>query len=134
MELWMSAEVWGDVDTSLRKVSRHIEEVVNGSLGARDYGEGVRKWALIAILLPPDMQEDYPERFKYHKSDKTLEFRLRIDLKTFRKADESNQKRLVSEALLQSLDILDQKKVPNFDHHKLRADFLEIAKRQHWLN
>jgi immunity protein 44 of polymorphic toxin system len=69
-----------------------------------------------------------------HKSDKAVEFRLRIDLDAFRAADEPTRKRLICEALLRSLDILDQKKkILDFDYHKLREDFLEIARREHWL-
>jgi hypothetical protein len=133
MELWMSAEAWGDAATSLMKASGHIESIVNRALADKSYGEGVRQWAFITILLPPEMHEDYPEHFKYHRSGKSVEFRLRIDLETFRAADKSGQKRLICEALLRSLDMLDRKKIPDFDHRKLRAAFVEIARRHHWL-
>ena len=133
MELWMSAEAWGDAATNLMKASGQIEKVVNKALTDESYGRGVRQWAFIAILLPSEMHEDYPERFKYHKTDKSLEFRLRIDLEAFQAADKSGQKRLICEALLRSLDILDRKKVPDFDHRKLRAAFVQIATRHRWL-
>ena len=129
----MSAEAWGDAATDLMKASGQIEKVVNKALADKSYGGGVRQWAFITILLPPEMHEDYPERFRYHKSDKSVEFRLRIDLKAFEAANKSGQKRLICEALLRSLDILEREKVPAFDHRQLRADFAEIAKRHRWL-
>lgn len=133
MELWMSAEAWGDAATTLMKASGQIENVVNRALGDKSYGEGVKQWAFIAILLPPEMHADYPERFKYHKSDKSVEFRRRIDLEAFEAADKSGRKRLICEALLCSLDMLDRKRVPDFDHHKLREAFVKIAMRHGWL-
>ena len=133
MKLWMSAEAWGDAAENLMKASTQMEDVVNKALSDKSYGGGVRQWAFIAILLPPEMHENYPERFKYHKHRKVVEFRLRIDLEEFEAAGKSGQKRLLCEALLRSLDILDQKKVPDFDHRELRAAFVEIARRHRWL-
>jgi Immunity protein 44 len=79
MKLWMSSEASRDVATALRKTRNEIEQIVNSSLANRDYGEGVRQWAFIAIVLPTDMHQEYPERLKYRKSDRSVEFRLHID-------------------------------------------------------
>lgn len=133
MKLWMSAEAWIDVSDTYRKARNQIEEAVNRALSDRDYGKGVRKWAFLAIMLPPDIQQDYPEVYKYHKSDKSVEFRLRVDLEAFKAGDESTHKRLICEALLHSLNMLDEKSLPYFDHKQLRSDFQSLAKQHGWL-
>lgn len=133
MKLWTSGEVWVDVADVHRLARNYIEQEVNKNLASKDYGSGVKEWAFISIILPPEIKDQYPERFKYHKSDKSVEFRLRIDLETFKSGNEADHQRLICQALLRSLDILDQKKVPDFDHRKLREDFLEIAKAHGWL-
>lgn len=133
MELWTSAEVWADFSRTLSAATNHIENVVNERLAGKTYGNGVKEWAFIAILLPPDIRDQYPERFKYHKSDKSVEFRLHLDWEAFKTGDEAAHRRLVSKALLRSLDLLDEKRVPDFDHRKLREDFSQIAKAQQWL-
>ena len=133
MKLWMSGEVWVEVADAHRHAMNHIEQEANKTLADRDYGDGVKEWAFIPIMLPPEIEDQFPERFKYHKSDKSVEFRLRIDLQAFKAGNEATHKSLITEALLRSLDILDQKKVPNFDHHRLREDFLAIAKDHNWI-
>jgi hypothetical protein len=66
MKLWISSEAWADVGTALSKASNNIEQLINETLSNGDYGQGIRQWSFIAIVLPPHMHEAYPERFKYH--------------------------------------------------------------------
>jgi hypothetical protein len=60
MELWMSGEVWVDVADAHRVARTQIEHEVNKTVGERDYGKGVKQWAFITIMLPPDIEEQYP--------------------------------------------------------------------------
>jgi hypothetical protein len=54
-------------------------------------------------------------------------------LDSFKAGDEVIHRHLICQALLRSLDMLETKKVPNFDHHRLKDDFVALAKDQGWL-
>jgi len=125
--------MYDDVADSLRIVSNHIENISNKDFfSRRGYGDSVEKWAFIAIILPPEI-EGYTEYRRYHKARKVIEFRLRIDYFEFRDGDESTQMKLICEGLVRSLEGLDKNPVSNFDHMRLKEDFVEFCKKQKWL-
>lgn len=121
-----------DVADSYRKARNHIEKIVNDTISDRDYGRAVKQWAFISILLPSDI-EGYQEIIKYHKTQKVIEFRLKIDYRSFKDGNEVAHKRLICEALLRSLQMLSESNIKNFDHVQLKDDFLEIARTNQWL-
>lgn len=128
----MSAEISGACFEPYSKVSNIIEETFNKSLSKHDYGQSVESWDYIVILLPPDMAKHYEEIEKYHKNDKSLEFRLKIDNKKFKNGDEATQMELVCESLLRSLDMPVIKSLPSFDYEKLKKDFTKLCEDKNW--
>lgn len=133
----MSAEIYDDVAELYRKSRNRIEKSFNKAFSQKHYGDGVKEWAFIAIILPPEIDgykvEGYTEYRRYHKDEKSVEFRLRIDYFEFRKANESKQIKLICEGLIRSLERLDKNPIPDFDHMKLKEDFMRFCKTRKWL-
>jgi hypothetical protein len=121
MELWMSAEIHHTVDAAYTVASRSIETTLNGILGSRDYGEGLREWAWIAIILP-EGYEEYEEVAKYRRKMREVEFRLRIDYSGFLCADAQGHITLIGESLLRSIDMMPGIGVRDVDFDRLRKD------------
>lgn len=137
MKLWLSAEMYDPVGDSVRIVSNKIENTFNQAFARKNYGQGVEEWAYAAIIFPPEIDgykvEGYTEYRRYHKKEKSIEFRLRIDYFQFRDGDESVQTKLICEALIRSLERLDKNPIPDFDHLGLKSDFVEFCKKQKWI-
>jgi hypothetical protein len=132
MKLWMSGELWWECDESYRNVRKVIESTFNQNLSKNNYGKSVEQWAFIAIIRPPDLEE-YDEIEKYHKRDKSLEFRLRIDYFSFKDGDKSLQKKLICNSLLRCLDSPVIQVLPDFNHKQLKEDFIKLCENQGWL-
>jgi hypothetical protein len=133
MKLWMSAEISGDCYEPYSEIRKTIENTFNQSLSENDYGQSVESWDYIVILLPPDSAKYYEEIKKYHKSDKSLEFRLKIDNEQFKNSNKATQMKLVCESLLRSLDMPIVKTLLFFNYEQLREDFTKLCEDQNWL-
>jgi len=134
MVLWMSSEADKDVGRSYRSARNKIEKAVNKWLETANYGTTVKEWVLIGIVTA----EEYPgfgEVNRFTKKSGVAEFRLRIDHAAFKKAanDMNARCKLICKSLIRSLDLLAKKKIPDFDHKSLMADFREFAKKKGWL-
>lgn len=132
MKLWMSAEIMVDVHERYRTIRNEIEPYINENIGSGLYGEPVEKWAYVAIMRPAG-DSNYPEFYKYHKSRKVAEFRLKIDYELFKEAQELDQKRLICQSLLRSIKLFSEIGIKNFNHIKLEEDFINLAKAKNWL-
>jgi hypothetical protein len=133
MQLWMSGELMRDVGDAYSKVLNIVEPTMNTVFRQRDYGEGLRQWAFIAMILGELGPPDYKEIKRYHKRDKSCEFRLRIDYDAFREAHLSERFTLVCEALLRSLSLMEDMKIPDVNVKALRDDFVSTARANGWL-
>jgi hypothetical protein len=126
MKLWMSGEVKRDVVDGYRKARIEIERSVTAVVGTKDYGAGLGELAFLAIMLSPDIDAQYPEIAKYHKKDRSAEFRLKIDHDRFASSDDATRLAMVSEALKRSVDMLPTLKIPDFDWQAFRTDVSSV--------
>ncbi len=137
MKLWMSGEIMGNIGDEYASARREINKEINQILSCHRYAEGIDEWAFLAIIL--DLGYDaYPEVRRYHKSDKSFEFRLKIPHAEFKAADPNRQRGLIIEALLRSLDdmaVLIKKRrlsTINIDFGGLKAAIRELAVSKRW--
>lgn len=134
MKLWISGETWGDkIDKGFRVALNTIEDTVNKKISTKDYGKGLKSWDYIAIILPKDYHEDYPEIYKYSKRTKETEFRLFIDYKKFKKANQHKKITLMCQSSLRSLKMLPELGLKDCDLEQLKQDFLMVCKEHKWL-
>jgi hypothetical protein len=134
MQLWMSGELQSDIGEAYRSARKEIESKINEYISSRSYGEGVQKWAFIAIIAPPRTTQYYPEVRKYWKRDRTAEFRILIDYEAFKRADPPGHRTLIAQALIASLQIATRMNIPNFDPVSLMQDVLNVARVHGWLS
>ena len=124
MELWMSGEIQGDVGDRYRTARKLVETAINRCTKGNDFGEGLKKWYYIAIILGFD-DKDYDEVAKYRRKKKEVEFRLKIDHDAFLKGTLVDQVRLMSDSLLRSINMMPEIGVQDVDFGKLYEDASE---------
>jgi hypothetical protein len=135
MELWLSGELHVFVGDGYREVSNEVEAKVNAVLGGRDYGDGLREWAFIAMIFGDLGPAWYKEVTRYSRKNRSYESRLKIDYANFKAADFAGRVTrvtLLCQALLKSLDRLETLKIQNIDVPRLRQDFLEVIAACGW--
>ncbi len=111
MKLWTTSEAMFDVDNAVSKATNLIEDEVNRLIHGIDIDEKSDEWALIAIVLPKDLESAFPEVVRKSSKGKVLEFRLHIPHATFLDATETEQTGLVFDSLYRSIDLMPKLKV-----------------------
>ena len=132
MELWMSGEIEGDVGDAYREVMNLVEEKMNEVFERKDYGSGLSEWAFIAMIFGEHSPDWYEEVRRYHRKDKSAEFRMKIDHAQFLSADRPGRLALLCEALLRSLQAMEEMKINDVDVSAIRFDFLTVARINGW--
>ena len=94
----MSSEAEADVSDELREVRNRLETKVNAAIANRDYGDGLREWAFIAMIFG-DIDPGYKEVTRYSRNKKEYESRLRIDHAKFKAADFAGRTEMLCRAL-----------------------------------
>ncbi len=85
-------------------------------------------------MVPVDFDgHDAPERVRYEKGKKVFELRLHLSNEAFRQADEAGRRALVVECMMRSLDLIEAKKLPDFDIKSLKADVAAIVHEEGWI-
>jgi len=122
IKFWMSGEIQSEVGDCYRQAQNTIEAVLNQCVGVRNYGEGLKEWAYIAIILKPDIDKYYPEVKRYRKKKREVEFRLKINYKKFLKGNAETHLRLVAESVLRSFSLMREMNIKKFDLERLTKD------------
>jgi len=144
MKIWLSAalnsEVLNEEQTSQESKARNaVEDVLNGQLQNKFYDIPINKWKCISILMGSD---SFDEQIYYSPKRQNMDFRLRIDLTSFKATDDLGRKKLIFSMLLRSLDLLKikiEKVRPKHDAkvfselERLKVDVLNIAKEESWI-
>jgi Immunity protein 44 len=129
--LWMSGEIQSDIADEYRLARKDVEVAVNAALGASNYGDGLSKWSLIAIILEED-HPDFDEVKRYRKKERNFEFRLKISHAEFKATDSVGRRKLIVEALLRSIAEMRRLAIRSIDSAKLESDVRELAAAKGW--
>ncbi len=122
IRFWMSGEIQNDVGDCYRVARNTIEAVLNQHVEGKDYGEGLKEWAYIAIILKPGFDEYYLEIKRYRKKKREVEFRLKINYKKFLKGNSKTHLKMVAESVLRSFDLMRQMNIKDCDLERLTND------------
>lgn len=134
MNIFFTCDAHGKLGRLLNEIYRPMNRVLTQRLGPKDYGPGLVKWFLLFIMLPPAFGgPDSPERVRYEKRSKATDLRLHVSNEAFRQADEAGRRALVVECMMRSLDLIEAKKLPDFDIQSLKADVAAIAREEGWI-
>ncbi len=132
MELWMSTECDINISDKEHIARNHVEDTINEAIGDKDYAIELKKWRCIIILMKED-DPNFTERYQYSKKKKDMDFRLKIDYKTFDETDDVGRQKLIYQMLERSLDILISKGLSQSGIDSLRADVRKVAKENAWV-
>lgn len=134
MNIFFTSVAHGKLGRLLNEIYMPMNRVLTQRLGPKDYGPGLVKWFLLFIMLPAGLPgHDGPERVRFEKKNKAFDLRLHLSNEAFWKADEAGRKALVVECMMRSLDLIEVKKLPDFDIHSLKADVAAIAREEGWI-
>lgn len=133
MDIFFTSVSHGKLGRQLNEIYKPMNRVLMERLGSKDYGLGLTKWFLLFIMVPAGLPgHDDPERVRFEKKNKAVDMRLHISNEAFHRADEAGRRVLVVECMMRSLDLIEAKKVPDFDILALKADVAMIAREEDW--
>lgn len=115
----------------------------------KEYGPDIKDIAIGVIILNP-LQPGFEDFFKVRKPkytrgpkvlnydgilftlEKTLEYDIKPDIESFKKASDNEARKILAEAILQSLNQLDdmKKKLKNFDFERFQFDLEQFFKER----
>jgi len=129
IKFWMSGEIQSEVDDKFDATWKVIEAELNQCVEGKNYGEGLKEWAFIAIILKPGFDEYYPEIKRYRKKKREVEFRLKIDYKEFLKGNAEANLKLFAQSVLRSFSLMREMNIKNFDLERLTNDVSQCLSR-----
>lgn len=125
MKFWFSGELQRDIAKAYGAVSTEIEARLNEELGAKSYSPDLEKLAFLPVIMQTEMPE-FGEVKKYHKKDKSAEFRLKIDYQTFKNADAAEKKSLFKKSLLRAVFLTGDLKIKALDSKQFLSDVEKV--------
>ena len=131
MQFSFSGEIMSDVGDDYAAVRSQVEVRLQQRLVRTPYGEGVKEFFFAGIVLPFEM---YPEVKKYDRNDRSMEFRLIIDHRSFKAGSRPEQFKLFFAALLRCLEHMKDMSIPDFDRERLERDMLAIGADSGWVD
>lgn len=133
MDIFFTSVAHGKLGRQLNEIYMLMNRVLKERLGRKNYGPGLKKWFLLFGMLPADFDgHDSPERIRFEKKSRVFDLRLHLPNEAFRQADEAGRKALVVQCIMRSLDLIEAKKIPDFDIQALKVDVAAIARQEGW--
>lgn len=118
MILWIGGIIDSIIADDFRHLRNSVEEKVNTKIAAIDYGPGMSTWDVILVVssTPPN------EYVRYDKVDRETDVRLVINFENFLTAQNFERTKMIEQSLLNSIDKLSKKNIPNFNFVQLQND------------
>ncbi len=93
----------------------------------RDYGNGIQRYVIGIICMSPEFDTFYNKnRKKYSRTKRLLEYDIRLNYARFEKATQKGIERMFAQMLINSLGIIEELKIQNFDTNRFREDLIRF--------
>jgi hypothetical protein len=133
MNVFFTTVASGSLGTKADRIYFPINQILNTRLEDKRYGDGLPQWFLLfSILSPQAPGHDAPERVLWKKTKRELDMRLTVDCEAFKRGDEQERRNLLVACMRRSLDLMEGKKIPDFDVKALKRDFEQIVVEEGW--
>ncbi len=99
----------------------------------RQYGSALGSIAVGIICVEKEFEPQFPGTTRFIRSQKLLEYDIKLDLESFRNADDEEARRILGSAILNSLGVIEGMKIDDFDLCKFEEDLRGFLDRQGWL-
>ena len=126
MEFFLSGELNAEIADAYAPVRRHVEERLNTSLSAKEYGSAVRSIGVIPMILRPESRLSRPERKLFQRKACGADYRTAIDFEKFRDGNESVRQQLLVRNVVEAVEDLQRKAGRTFQGHALMQDILRL--------
>ncbi|MDO5651416.1 MAG: Imm44 family immunity protein [Moraxella sp.] len=134
MKLFIGAEFAGFDHKDLRDSRNTLEKIINSKIEPKEYDLALKSWDIIIILMDnEDRRQRYKEISKYSKTKQDMDFRVQLDYDLFKNGDVLTRQRLIYQALVSSLDFLEEKGLSKSDLDGLRQDVHTVAVENGWV-
>lgn len=132
MEVFFTGYCEGSLGKKANAIYHPINEVLSKNIG--DYGEGLNLWFLMFVIVSSKIPgHDATERIMYKKKNRSTDMRLNVDYESFKAGSEAERKDLLIRSMLRSVELIGEKKIPNFDFALFKSDVTSIANEQGWI-
>jgi len=132
MKLWISGEIDGDIGDEYRNAIVPVEDVINDSISACDYGDGIADWDLIGIVMSLSTK-GFPEIRRYIEDEKGVEFRLLLEHSIFLEDSEEFHRQKVFEFVLRSICEARNLPITDFDLDAFEKDVIAVGRDKGWV-
>lgn len=133
MNVFFTNTATGSFGNKASAIYMPMEALIKAEICDKDYGVGLREWFLMFVLLSPNTPgHNAPERVMYKKNTKDLDQRLNVDFEAFKAGSTEVRQQLLYTCMLRSLDLMAEKKIPDFDAAALKVDVEAIAVNEGW--
>ncbi len=130
VKLWIGAEIEADIADSFREARRVVETSINGAIVGNDYSLPFSDWDCIAIVRNDDV---FGEITEYSPETEEMDFRLKLDYKTFKLSSKENREKMIYDMLARSLSILIGMNVSGAGFERLLSDVVAVGRAHGWL-
>lgn len=133
MDVFFTSCAEGSLGTKANEIYYPMAQILNERFSTNHYGDGLKQWFLMFVILGDKSQgSDHPERKMYKKKSSELDMRLNVEFDAFKKGGTQQRTYLLYQCMKRSLDIMEEKNIPDLDVSALKADFDKVAEEQGW--
>jgi Immunity protein 44 len=120
MKLWIGARLDSDIDADVFRIVRNdIESSINQNIQNIDYGDGIVSWDIVLNIF----SEGGKDLFKFNKKSKETNIELWIVHSEFKSEDIRKKRELIYNALLKSIDTMQQNStIQDFNFNLFKED------------
>jgi len=102
-----------------------LAQKANSFLETRDYGAGVQDYIIGIICMSSEFDYKWKEeKKKYYKTKRLLEYDIKLNYAQVENATENGIKQIFAGRWLDSLGVIEELKIKNFDTDKFREDLI----------
>lgn len=123
----------GEIDIKISDTFRRIRKEIEGKLKELEnisYGSEVEDIGIIPIIvdITPELEEAgfFKEIKRFNKKNKEADVRLRMNFNKFSNSDIKIQKLLMIKNVIESIRVLSEKAIKDFEANRLEEDILNL--------
>ena len=112
--------------------SSEVSDVLNEKIDLSHFGYGLDSIFFVPMGYKTD-DTFHPEKISFRPSRKELDIRLKLDYPKMKKATDEEFLHMVAQLFLSAIDRFPQRRIPEFDIPKFKADVTRVFREQGWV-
>ena len=129
MKFGLTQEISEDICTK-GKILTEMANSMKEFFIDKSYGNGLNELYVGIVCVAPQFEFFFKHKQKYTKSKKLIEYDVKLEHASFAQADDINIKKMVANGVINSLGILTELKVIDFNLEAFKADITSFFTEQ----